>query len=165
MGSPVTSSAAALPSPGEPLRAAFVGSEAWIEGCSPPARAGALATLRVAAGPGEEDRALEALARFRPHVSVAFDPSALAPELLEALPGTTLGILVGASEGASPALAKLDRVASFAPPLSGARVAGRRCGGRSRPRSAISSTLPCVRCTARRERCRSAARPSTASGC
>jgi hypothetical protein len=66
------------------------------------------------------------LVEFAPHVTVVFDPTSFPADWLGDLPGATLALLVtGAPDGAhEETLEQLDRVASFDPSLTGARVGG-----------------------------------------
>ncbi len=115
----------ALGSIEQPLRVAFVGAEVWLDGCTPPAPARGLWPARFApVGTRDLEAALPAIAAFRPHVSVVFDPLSLSAEVLGVLPGLTLGILVAGTSEAddAQALDGLDRLLSFDPSLTGTRV-------------------------------------------
>lgn len=108
---------------GEPQRVAFVGAPAWLAAATPPAPTRALVPRRFAAMEDPTGPLSDELARFRPHFCVAFDPPALSPGLLAALPRPALGVLVGElpqDDGAWAA--RLDRIVSFRPSLSGERV-------------------------------------------
>lgn len=78
------------------------------------------------------ERTLAELRRFAPEVTVVFDPVRIAPEALRALPGVTLGVVVGAADaagsGGPPARAAeaLDRVLSFRPELTGTALGAAR---------------------------------------
>lgn len=64
-----------------------------------------------------------ALERFRPHVTVLFDPPSIDPGLLLALPAPVLGVLVGGiPEGDCPWAGQMDRLVSFRPALTGTEV-------------------------------------------
>jgi hypothetical protein len=107
------------------LRVAFVGPRAWLDGCAPPERSPQL-LARCFQSTGEGTPAtLAALAHFGADVTVAFDPASLRAELIDGLTGVTLGILTGAIP-AQPepleALARLDRLVSFDPALTGTAV-------------------------------------------
>ncbi|HLH14811.1 MAG TPA: hypothetical protein VKV16_08475 [Solirubrobacteraceae bacterium] len=113
---------------GEPLRLAFLGAPVWCDGCCPPAVTRDLlaATFELApavAADGAwtlEARARDALERLRPHVTVVFDPLAVAEELLRELPGASVGVLVaGVPADATAQLPGLDRLVSFEPRLTG----------------------------------------------
>jgi hypothetical protein len=121
---------------GTPLRVAFLGACAWLEGATPPTSAHGLIPARFEIGPGADvQRTLVDLQAYRPHVSVVFDPPALGAQAASNLPGVTLGVLVTGpdwDEGLGPkgpdreellcALGALDRLVSFAPALTGRRV-------------------------------------------
>jgi hypothetical protein len=113
---------------GEPLRVAFVGPRVWLDGCCPPiATHGMMGARFEAAAPGGDgERMQAAVDAFRPHVSVVFDPPSLSAERLGLLPGVTLGVLVAGlpEERVAQAASSLDRVVSFEPALTGARVGG-----------------------------------------
>jgi hypothetical protein len=123
----------AMPTPlrtaGRPLRAAFLGPGAWLDGCAPPVAAHGLEPGRFpTAGSREQvQETLAAVAAFRPDVSVVLDPLSLTVEQLRSLPGVTLGVLVGGApqEPAAHELAGLDRLLSFVPSLTGTEVGGR----------------------------------------
>jgi len=108
-------------------RIAFLGASVWIDGCAPPAT-DELMRVRWPLGDRPEACAcaLAAIADFRPHVTVIFDPAALPAEALRELPGITLGVLTGGLPAAQDehGLGHLVRVISFRPALSGARAAG-----------------------------------------
>jgi hypothetical protein len=107
---------------GEPVRVAFLGAVAWLDGCAPPRPTAGLSPRQFTLEPGRPAGATIAeLSAFRPHVSVVFDPLAAAPDLLAALPRPSLGLLVGEQPPGSSAVAldALDRIASFRPALTG----------------------------------------------
>jgi hypothetical protein len=118
---------ASLPRPGEPLRIAFVGPEAWLEGCCPPAGAGGLRTTRLAIDRRDPGAVLREAAALHPHVTAILEPAACPIELLEQLPGSRLGIVVGAPPDgeAADAVAALERVTSFRPALTGTPITSR----------------------------------------
>ncbi len=100
-------------------RVAFIGAPSWLEGCTPPVAARGLLPRRFAPGPSLD----AALAAFRAHVSVVFDPPALHPELLATLPRPILGVLVGGLPDDDGSWARgLDRIVSFRPSSSGEAV-------------------------------------------
>lgn len=105
------------------LNVMFVGSQMWLDNCCPPAPADGLncATVLTAGA-----CALELPAGFRAEVTVVFDPWAITPEELLALPGVTIGVLVKVpADDVTPLPADgLDRVVSFRPDLSGTAVLG-----------------------------------------
>ena len=114
---------------GQPRRIAFLGSRVWLDGCCPPAVTESLSSTRVEFGARlDVTRALAAVQECEPHVTVVFDPFELPAELLRALPGVTLGVLVGGRPGRRPtqAIDHLDRVVSFRPALTGERFGGAR---------------------------------------
>jgi hypothetical protein len=127
-----TAAAAALPSGRDP-RIAFLGPEAWLGCCAPPTR-GQPRRLALPLSGDRPSLAAEPSARlehFAPAVSVVFAPDRFAPDFLRALPGVTLGVLTDASGAelgpqVAAAAAALDRLVSFRPELSGARVDGAR---------------------------------------
>jgi hypothetical protein len=108
---------------GDVHRVAFVGARTWLEGCAPAVAVPGLLPGRFEAV-GEGGPSLDlALERFRPDVTVVFDPAALAPGMLAALPRPTLGVLVGdLPEGDGAWARDLDRLVSFKPALSGRQV-------------------------------------------
>jgi hypothetical protein len=111
------------PVPGRPLRAAFLGSDEWLQTCAPASLAGKLRAERFStAGPAPV--ALEALERFAPTVSVIFDPPSVPRELLEGSPGLRLGVLVGDEPDPQAAfgIVGIDRLVSFRPALTGRHV-------------------------------------------
>ncbi len=110
---------------GEPLRAAFVGSPVWLDGCAPTQAVHGFTSERFTiAGAGESERTIAALAGFRPHVTVIFDPPSVPAAALRQAPGVTLGVLVAGVPDADAAtgLDALDRLVSFAPALTGTAV-------------------------------------------
>ena len=110
---------------GEPLRVAFLGSAAWLENCAPPAMAHGFAVGRIATGPtADAGESLTGLNRFRPHVAVLFDPPSVPAELMAALSGLRLGVLVGGLPGAdwTGEVGDLNRVVSFRPELTGEEI-------------------------------------------
>jgi len=113
--------------PQAPVRVAFVGSEQLLDAFAPAAPVYGLQYQRIRArgAPGVEP-AGSALKRFRPHVTVIFDPPSIAEDVeLEAI-GTMLGVLVDGvrgNEGIS-GLPQLDRLVSFDPSLTGERIEG-----------------------------------------
>jgi hypothetical protein len=124
MSSPAVRSATASPPPhaGEPVRVAFVGSRAWLDGCCPTAPTHGLAPASFETAPSADcERTRAAVDAFRPDVAVVFDPVSVPVEVLRALPGVTLGVLVGGApqEHAASTLDCLDRLVSFDPALTG----------------------------------------------
>jgi len=129
MSSSVTRSAASIPSRpmGQPLRVAFVGAEVWLDGCAPPAPGHGLLPERFSMpGPVDGAATLAAVDAFRPQVTVIFDPLSVPAEALGGVPGITLGVLVAGVPEDEDArmLGGLDRLLSFVPSLTGARIAG-----------------------------------------
>ncbi|HYM54823.1 MAG TPA: hypothetical protein VES97_05635 [Solirubrobacteraceae bacterium] len=127
MSSPAARSAASTPlrHVGETLRVAFVGSPVWLDGCAPTQATHGLTPERFTiAATVDAEPTLAAIASFRPHVTVVFDPPSVPAEALRLLSGVTLGVLVAGApeEGVAPALEELDRLVSFAPALTGAQV-------------------------------------------
>jgi hypothetical protein len=124
MSHPAARSVASSPQrpAGGHLRVAFVGPRAWLEACAPPEHSPPLLSRCFQLSGEDETPATAALKRFGADVTVAFDPSSLGRELIGGLTGVTLGVLTGgATEQAEP-LAKLDRLVSFDPALTGTRV-------------------------------------------
>ncbi len=108
---------------GEPRRVAFLGARTWLEGCTPPSAACGLIPRRVELPGRLEGFAGGELERFCPHVTVVFDPGAVDVELLAALPRPRLGVLVGGvPEGDGGWAGELERIVSFRPALTGARI-------------------------------------------
>jgi hypothetical protein len=110
---------------GEPLRLAFVGAGVWLDGCCPQAPACGLTPARFQTGAAaEEDRLLAGVHAFGPHISVIFDPRSVPVDILRALPGVTLGVLVDGMPKSEDeqAAESLDRLVSFDPALSGEAV-------------------------------------------
>lgn len=107
------------------LRAAFLGSDAWLDGCAPPERSTRLLSRRFRSMSSDRAGMLAELARFDPDVTVIFDPADLEADLLAALtelPGPTVGLLgAGIPEQASAigALERLDRLVGLDPGLTG----------------------------------------------
>lgn len=118
----------------EPRRIAFLGPQVWLDGCCPPGVTERLTSTRVEFDARfDATRALVAVRDFEPQVTVVFDPVGMPPELLGALPGVTLGVLVGGvpSNRSAQAIGHLDRVVSFRPALTGKELA---VGGGAGPR-------------------------------
>lgn len=115
---------------GEALRVAFLGSEVWLDGCFPTAPVHGLIPERFQmTGADDAEHALGAVDAFRPHVTVIFDPPSIPAEALAAAPGVTLGVLVASVPEQGSALRtdgldRLDRLVSFNPALTGARIGG-----------------------------------------
>jgi len=127
MQSPAGASAAstAWRSGAGPLRVAFLGSQVWLEGATPPRRAGMLRPARFATLGGDHTPSLAAVHAFDPHVSVVFDAVAVPGALLAELPGRTLGIVTDdLPEEGVPGIEALDRLVSFRPSLTGVRRGG-----------------------------------------
>jgi hypothetical protein len=127
MRSPACGSAAstAWRSGAAPLRVAFLGSQVWLDGATPPRAVGPLHPGRFAALGPDHASLLPALHAFDPHVSVVFDAFATPAEVLAELPGTTLGIVTeNLPEEGVPGIEALDRLVSFRPSLTGVRRAG-----------------------------------------
>lgn len=127
MSSPAARSAASTPLRhfGEALRAAFVGSPVWLDGCAPTEAAHGLTPERFAITDAvDAERTLAAIAGFQPHVTVIFDPPSMPVQALRDASGVTLGVLVaGVPESdAVPGLDELDRLVSFAPALTGTPI-------------------------------------------
>jgi hypothetical protein len=104
---------------------AFVGSEEWVEGCAPAASVHGLITARLgSAGAADPGRIGAALAAFRPHATVIFDPPSWPLEGRRESLGVTLGVLVSgaADEDALRDIGHLDRLVCFDPALTGARI-------------------------------------------
>jgi hypothetical protein len=111
-----------------PARVAFIGPATWLEVCAPPAPTDELVPLLIAHDPAAGVPAtLARLADFAPSVTVVLDPPNVDAELLQAIEGVSLGVLVGAlpAPEQARALGALDRVLSFRPALTGARLAGK----------------------------------------
>lgn len=108
----------------DPLRVAFLGSLAWLDACCPPAPAHGLVPGRIEIGAP----AIEDIRAFNPHVTVVLDPADMTTGILAELPGITLGVLVAAApdEAGARAVGSLDRLVSFRPDLTGARVGAKR---------------------------------------
>ena len=118
--------------PWRSLRLAVLGPPAWLQSSGPPAVTAAYASRcePVMAG-ADPERLLHAITSFAPTVTVVFDPACLPADTLRALPGTTLGVLVGGLPGdPGPALGAaadaLDRVLSFRPELTRRTVGSTR---------------------------------------
>jgi len=127
MSSPVAGSALSNPLRrfGEMTRAAFVGAPVWLDGCAPTQTVHGVMPERFAIfGESGAEPALTAIARFRPHVTVVFDPVSLPAEALSAIGGVTLGVLMdGLPDGGdSRRLQGIDRLVSFDPALTGASI-------------------------------------------
>jgi hypothetical protein len=112
----------------DPARVAFLGAEVWLEGCVPPASTDAMSVRRVRLDEPPENGVVAVTDEFRPDVTVIFDPVQVPVDLLEALPGLRLGMLVDGAPAAQQAAAvrSLDRVVSFRPSLSGVEIPGGR---------------------------------------
>jgi hypothetical protein len=108
---------------GEPQRVAFIGARAWLEGCTPASAVQGLVSRRFEF-PQQPGRSIAGeLKRFRPHVTVVFDPAAIDGDLLVALPAPVLGVLVGGvPEGDCAWAGQLDRLVSFRPSLTGTEI-------------------------------------------
>lgn len=106
-----------------PVKVALVGPRAWLEVSRPATQR---RDLLLGFFPADErDGPLASVRDFRPDVSVVLDPLGVNEELLRALPGLTLGLLVGSalpSPELAGALDVLDRIASFRPALTGQKV-------------------------------------------
>lgn len=106
------------------LRVAMIGPGVWLDGCFPAGPRARLKPRRFAV-PGDRaaDSVVEDLERFRPDVSIVLDPVSLPAAALEALPGTSLGVLVS---GLPPEdrgdVGRLDRLVAFTPALTGEAV-------------------------------------------
>ncbi len=110
---------------GSPRRLAFLGPQAWLDGCAPAGPLAALSVERLAVGgAGGGERLGAALAAFRPQVTVVFDPASAPLEVLHGAPGATLGVLVAGAPDERDAwrIGPLDRLVSFDPALTGMRV-------------------------------------------
>ncbi len=108
-----------------PLRVAFLGPEVWLDGCAPAGRLGGMIAERLyGSSAADGERLTGALAAFRPHVTVVFDPPRAPFEVLDQAPGATLGVLVAGApdEREAGRIAPLDRLVSFDPALTGARI-------------------------------------------
>jgi hypothetical protein len=117
----------ASPAQGQPLRVAFLGSVTWLDGCAPPEPARGLLPAHFSVGaPGEAGARTSAIEDFAPHVTVVLDPPSFPAEVLQALPGLKLGILVAGrpEDEHAEGLARLDRVLSFRPELTGTEIGG-----------------------------------------
>ena len=110
--------------PGRPLRAAFVGSDQWLDTSAPVSLRGRLHAERFPTR-GQPAATVTALERFAPSVTVFFDPPSTPRELLEGAPGVRLGVLVGdlPAPGAAFGIVGIDRLVSFQPALTGRYVA------------------------------------------
>jgi hypothetical protein len=109
----------------EPLRVAFLGAAAWLDGCCPSVPAGGLIPERFEIGASARiESALSATQAFKPDVTIVFEPPCIPAEALEELPGVTLGVLVGSTPGpgVAEAASGLDRIVSFFPALTGTAV-------------------------------------------
>jgi hypothetical protein len=108
---------------GEYQRVAFVGARTWLEGCTPASAVHGLEPRRFELPQQPALSVAGELERFSPHVTVVFDPAAIDPEMLAALPGPVLGVLVGGvPEGDCSWAGQLDRIVSFRPSLTGAEI-------------------------------------------
>jgi hypothetical protein len=110
---------------GEALRVAFLGAPVWLEGCAPTQAVHDLTPSRFTIdGTVDLERTIDAVAGFRPHVTVIFDPAFMPGEARRHAPGVTLGVLVNGLP--EPAVARslegIDRLVSFLPALTGAPV-------------------------------------------
>jgi hypothetical protein len=84
----------ALPQPGVPVRVAFVGQRTYFETCALSAPAGGLHPAFIDfRGGAETAPMLDALARFDPHVVIAFRPEILPPGVMDAIAAPVLGFL------------------------------------------------------------------------
>jgi hypothetical protein len=101
---------------------AFLGPRVWLDGCLP--APGSLEPGAFAAEDADPAVTLSEIEGFRPAVTVVFDPAALEKSVLDALPGVTLGLLVGGTpeESSGEALAGLDRLVTFRPAMTGASL-------------------------------------------
>jgi hypothetical protein len=122
-----------------PSRIAFLGPPVWLDCCAPTAPGLACERFDLPVG-ADTERTLAGVSAFAPDATVVFDPAALfaqsggrprgatrlSAQALRAAGGVTLGVLVGGlpeRDGAAE-LAQLDRLVSFDPALTGARVGG-----------------------------------------
>ncbi len=108
------------------VRVAFLGSEQWLDLCAPSVGPHGMHFERFAAGPDPDAQPLlAALKRFRPHVTVMFDPASVSPRAESAVTGATLGVLVdGGRDPLELAIGDLDRLVSFDPSLTGEEIGG-----------------------------------------
>jgi hypothetical protein len=129
MSRPAAGSAATSPLrlAGGPLRAAFVGSPVWLDGCLPAASASLQPAAFALSLEGASDLRGE-LAAFAPHATVVLDPLWLEAELLGDLPGVTVGVLVAGVPALEDhaRLEALDRLITFFPALTGEPVGSGR---------------------------------------
>lgn len=112
----------------EPLRAAFIGSSVWLDGCLPPGPAVGFVHERIAIdGADAAGRPAEIARAFCPQITVVLDPLSVGAQSLAELPGVTLGVLVAGTSEASAAdeLRGFDRLVSFVPALTGTTLAGK----------------------------------------
>jgi len=106
-------------------RVAFLGPKVWIDGCAPAGQlSGLVAGSMHISSAADGDQLAGALAAFRPHVTVVFDPVSVPFEVLHGAPGATLGVLVTGAPDEREAwqIGPLDRLVSFDPELTGTRV-------------------------------------------
>jgi len=84
----------APPRPGTPVRVAFVGQRTYFEACALSAPAGGLHPAFIDfRGGAETAPMLDALARFDPHVVIAFRPEILPPGVMDAIAAPVVGFL------------------------------------------------------------------------
>jgi len=105
-----------------------VGPPVWLDLCLPAGAEGRSLRAAFPAAEGDPAAVVDAIAGFRPDVSILIDPLSLDPRLLEGIAGVTLAILVGglpepvAGADHVAALEQLDRVATFVPALTGEKI-------------------------------------------
>jgi hypothetical protein len=114
---------------GGPLRAAFLGPRTWLRNGVPEAAVHGFlsACFPVALGDPTGAQTLQRVRRFAPHVTVLFDPAALPPELLEAIPGLGLAVILeqeGEEREPISLPPSIVRRVSFSPHLTGTQRLG-----------------------------------------
>src|SRR5579871_6595096 len=109
---------------GGPLRAAFLGPHTWLRNGVPEAPVQGFHARCFATAPADPaaEQTLRRVRRFAPHVTVVFDPAALPAELLEAIPGLGLAVLLEQDGEEREPIAlppTIVRRVSFSPHLTG----------------------------------------------
>ena len=114
------------------MRVAFVGSQPWMDCCTPPDGIAALelrsVVLTANDDAAEDDlaSAITALEGFDAHAMILLDAAHVPERLIEYAKqarATTLGVLVGgAPHEHAHSLSRLDRLVSFVPSLTGSRI-------------------------------------------
>src|SRR5579863_4082526 len=109
---------------GGPLRAAFLGPRTWLRNGVPgaPAHGFQAACFPTAAADAAGAETLRRIRGFAPHVTVVFDPAALPSDLLEAIPGLGLAVILQQEGEEREPVAlppSIVRRVSFSPHLTG----------------------------------------------